>query len=174
MKIRSVKANNRKRVFEVTISRGVYPLPYSKVDPIPDRADPLAGVYVDDELGREGFTYVLKSGAEGSVHVDSVLEYNEDPSYMRDLLVYKLTVEAQKCLKASPLSKREVIRRAGTSPAQFYRLLDVSNSRKSVDKLLVLLTALDCEVDFRVRPSHIPLASPQNKRIQQTTSAGKK
>jgi hypothetical protein len=151
VKIRSVKANNRRRAFEVETSRGAYVLPYSIVDPAPSSDDKLVSVFVDDELGREGFTYVLASGAEGSVHVDSILEYNEDPGYLRDLLVYKLTLEARECVGASGLSRREIIRRAGTSPAQFYRLLDPGNRRKSVDKLLVLLSAVDCEVDVSVR-----------------------
>jgi len=158
MKIRSVKANNHKRVFEVTVSNGVYPMPYSKVDPMPGPLDPIQRVYPDQELGREGFTYVLRSGAEGSVHVDSVLEYNEDPRYMRDLLLYNLTVEARKCMEASPLSQREIIRRARTSASQVSRLLDVSNRSKSVDKLIVLLGAMDCEVDISVRPT-------QTKRV---------
>jgi hypothetical protein len=34
---------------------------------------------VDPELGREAFTFRLASGAEGSVPIDAVLEYNEDP-----------------------------------------------------------------------------------------------
>ncbi len=151
MKIRSVKANNRRRAFQVETSRGAYVLPYSVVDPRPSSDDKLANVFVDDELGREGFTYVLASGAEGSVHLDAVLEYNEDPGYLRDLLVYRLTLEARRCVEASGLSRREIIRRAGTSPAQFYRLLDPGNRRKSVDKLLVLLSAVDCEVDVSVR-----------------------
>ncbi|MHB9004646.1 MAG: hypothetical protein ACYC6C_11395 [Coriobacteriia bacterium] len=154
MKIRAVKANNKRRAFEATVGRTIYPMPYARLDPIPGKGDPVVSVYVDEELGREGFTYLLKSGAQGSVHVDSLLEYNEDPSYMKDLLVYKLTVEAQKCMEASGLSRREVIRRARTSPAQFYRLLDVTNSTKSVDRLLVLLGALDCEVDFIVRSTN--------------------
>jgi len=45
---------------------------------------------------------------------------------MRDLLLYKLTLEAQKQVEKSPLSKRELIRRLNTSPAQFYRILDDS------------------------------------------------
>ncbi len=106
---------------------------------------------IDDELGREAFTYRLKSGKEGSVHIEQVLEYNEDPAYMRDLLLYKLTLEAQKRLDQSPLSKREIIRRLDTSPAQFYRLLDQTNYRKSLDKLLVLLRVLDCDVDLVIR-----------------------
>jgi hypothetical protein len=106
---------------------------------------------VDDELGREGFTYVLASGKEGSVHIDHVLEYNQDPAYMRDLLLYKLTVEVQERVEASPLSKRELIRRLGTSATQFYRLLDQTNYRKSVDQLLSLLQILDCDVHLVVR-----------------------
>ena len=70
---------------------------------------------------------------------------------MRDLLLYNLTVEALKRLEASSLSKREIIRRLGTSSVQFYRLIDPTNYRKSVDKLLSLLQVLDCEVEVIVR-----------------------
>ena len=161
MKIQSVKANNRKQAFEVTTASGVFALPYSRVEPSPAADDPLAAVYVDDDLGREGFTYLLKSGAEGSAHVDAVLEYNEDPGLMRDLLVYQMTLEAQRCLASSSLSKREIIRRLGTSASQFYRLLDPTNTRKSVDKLLSLFAVLDCEVSFSVQPMCDSRAKPK-------------
>ena len=151
MKIASVAANNRKRAFEVVTRRGQWLFPYSKAEPSPTPSDPLVELYIDPELGREGFTYLLASGAEGSVLVDHVLDYNEEPGYMRDLLLYNLTVEALERLEASPLSKREIIRRLGTSPAQFYRLLDTTNYRKSVDKMLALLQVLDCEVEIVVR-----------------------
>ena len=39
-----------------------------------------------------------------------------------------------------------------TDPRQLYRLLDQTNSRKSVDQMLALLQVLDCDVDFVVRP----------------------
>ncbi|MBU1700286.1 MAG: hypothetical protein KJ970_08060 [Candidatus Eisenbacteria bacterium] len=39
----------------------------------------------------------------------------------------------------------------GTSAAQFYRLTDQTNYRKSIGQLLSLLKILDCEVDFIVR-----------------------
>jgi predicted XRE-type DNA-binding protein len=52
---------------------------------------------------------------------------------------------------ASPLSKREIIRRLGTSATQFYRLVDQKNYRKSVDQLLTLLQVLDWDVDLLVR-----------------------
>ncbi|OGQ51202.1 MAG: hypothetical protein A3I10_01850 [Deltaproteobacteria bacterium RIFCSPLOWO2_02_FULL_57_26] len=151
MKIRSVAHNNRKKAFEVKTSRKTFQLPYSKIDPQPSVADPIIRVFIDKELGREGFTYVLDSGKEGTVHIEQVLEYNQDPSYLRDALLYKLTVEAQRRVKASPLSKREIIRRLGTSATQFYRLLDQKNYQKSVDQLLSLLHVLDCDVDLLVR-----------------------
>jgi predicted XRE-type DNA-binding protein len=151
VKITSVTANNRKKAFEVRTRRGEWLFPYGKAEPSPTSADPLVELYIDPELGREGFTYLLASGAEGSVHVDHVLDYNEEPGYMRDLLLHNLTVQALERIETSPLSRREIIRRLGTSPAQFYRLIDPTNYRKSVDKLLVLLQVLDCEVEVIVR-----------------------
>lgn len=151
MKIRAVKPNNRKKAFEVKTSNKIFPFPYSKLELKPTIADPIASVYVDKELGSEGFTYVLKSGKEGTIHIDQVLEYNQDPWYLRDELLHKLTIEAQKRVETSPLSRREIIRRLGTSATQFYRLLDQTNYQTSVDQLLSLLHVLDCEVDLVVR-----------------------
>ena len=91
--------------------------------------DPITELFVDKEAGREAFTYVLQSGRTGTVHVEQVLEYNQDPTYLRDLLLYRLTLEAQKRVAESPLSKREIVRRLGTSAAQLYRLLDQTNDR---------------------------------------------
>lgn len=151
MKIRSIKTNNRKRAFEIGTWRQPYLFPYSKAHPSPGTADPVVETAIDEELGREAFSYKLASGKEGTVHIEQVLEYNQDPGYLRDLLLYKLTVAAQERVEQSDLSKREIIRRLGTSPAQFYRLLDTTNYRKSVDKVLFLLHVLDCEVDLVVR-----------------------
>ncbi|MGH9090212.1 MAG: hypothetical protein ACRDZR_02350 [Acidimicrobiales bacterium] len=151
MKITGVTANNRRRVFEMATRRASYVMPYAKVDPTPSPRDRIAEVFVDPELGREGFTYILESGAEGSVHVDSVLEYNEDPSYMADLALYELTVEARRRFEESGLSTREIARLLGTSPAQLYRLLDPTNSSKSVRQLILLLYALGFHVELAVR-----------------------
>jgi DNA-binding Xre family transcriptional regulator len=70
---------------------------------------------------------------------------------MRRLLLYDLSVEAQEHLKSSGLSKRELIRRLGTSPAQLYRLLDQTNYSKTVDSMLALLRALDCNIEVVVK-----------------------
>jgi hypothetical protein len=151
VKIRSVDVNNRKRAFEVHTRRSSFVFPYAKTAPIPSADDRIAEVYVDPELGREGFTYRLASGAEGSVHLDAVLEYNEDPSYMAELTLYRLTLEAKERYESSGLSAREVARLLDTSPTQLYRLLDPTNYAKSVRQLVSLLYLLGAEVEFEVR-----------------------
>lgn len=151
MKIKNVKHDNRKKAFEVVTARKRYAFPYARLDVRPSRENPISRVYVDEELGREAFTYELCSGEQGTVHIDHVLEYNRDPRAMRDLLLYKLTLVAQERVRSSPLSARELIRRLGTSPAQFYRLLDQTNYTKSIDQLLTLLSVLDCDVDLVVK-----------------------
>ena len=156
MKIRSVTYNNRKKAFEIKSGGRSLWFPYGKVQPQPSVADPIRQVFIDKELGNEGFTYALESGKEGAVHLEQVLEYNQDPSYLRDALLYKLTIEAQNRLEKSAVSKREIIRRLGTSATQFYRLLDQKNYQKSVDQLLSLLHVLDCDVDLVVRPKKSP------------------
>jgi hypothetical protein len=151
VKIRSVGCNNRKKTFEVHTSTKTLVFPFSKADVVPTARDPVAKLFVDPEAGREAFSYALQSGRSGTVHIEQVLEYNQDPTYVRDQLLYRLTLEAQKRIDESPLSKREIIRRLGTSAAQLYRLLDQTNYRKSVDQLLALLQVLNCDVDLIVR-----------------------
>jgi hypothetical protein len=70
VKIRAVKPNNRKRAFEVRMGKGTHLFPHSKTEPEPTTSNPVRRALVDDEIGREGFTYVLESGREGTVHVD--------------------------------------------------------------------------------------------------------
>ena len=151
MRIRSVTLNNRRKGFEVVTAAKSYWYPYAKLQLRPAAGNRVIRVFVDDELGGEGFTYVLKSGRQGTVHIDQVLEYNQDPSYLRDALVYRLTLEVQRRVEKTSLSKREIIRRLGTSTAQFYRLIDQTNYHKSVDQLLSLLSVLECDVDFSVK-----------------------
>lgn len=151
MKIKSVKFNNKRKDFEVRASGKTYAFPYVKARPTPTADNPVARAYVDKELGGEGFTYELQSGKTGTIHVEQILEYNRDPNYLRDLMLYKLTVEAQRRIAKSPLSKREIIRRLGTSATQLYRLLDQTNYQKSVDQLVSLLQLLECEVDLVIR-----------------------
>jgi hypothetical protein len=151
LKITRVIPNNRKRAFEVYTRSGNYSLPYAEVRPSPTSKDKIVEVRIDREMGNEGFVFVLESGQEGGIHIDHVLEYNRDPKFAADLLLYKLTLKAQEAIVKSSLSTREMIRRLGTSPSQFYRLLDQTNYRKSMGQLLSLLHLLNYDVDVVVQ-----------------------
>jgi len=151
VKIRRIKHNNHRKGFEVATRNQSFFFPYVKLEIPPSRGNVIKDVSIDRELGDEAFTYVLQSGDEGSVHIDHVLEYNRDPTYLKELLLYKLTLEAQRRVECSPLSKRELIRRLGTSASQFYRVLDQTNYSKSIGQVLALLDILGCEVSVTVR-----------------------
>lgn len=143
--------NRHRKAFEVRAGGRVFSYPFAKATPRPTTRDPVREVSVSEELGREAFAFVLASGREGTVHLEQVLEYYRHPSFVLDVLLYNLTIAAQRRLATTPLSKREIIRRLRTSASQFYRLVDQTNYRKSVDSLLALLHVLDCEVEVLVR-----------------------
>ena len=153
MKIQEVRANNRRKAFEVRTPKGEYSFPYAKLTPCPGRgSNRVREVYPDPEAGHEAFTYRLESGLEDTVHLDAVLEYNQDPEILNELLLHRLTVEAIEAVRESGLSKRELIRALGTSPSQLYRLLDTTYYGKSVGQLAALLRLLGREVEIVVRP----------------------
>ena len=150
MKIRSVIPVTRRRAFSIQTGRGSFEFPWSELDVVPSAADPVVEAFPDPELGREGFTYRLASGAEGTVHVDHVLRFVRDPDYQRKDLLYALTNEAIDSLAASGRTKRSLARQLGTSLAQLARLLDPANGTKSVDQMIRLLAAMGRSVELRV------------------------
>jgi hypothetical protein len=157
VKIRGVAFNNRRRDFEVRAGRHTYRYPYARLDVRPGRGDAVVEAGPDAELGGEAFSYRTAAGHAGTVHIEQVLDYNRDPGYVREMLLYQLAIEAQRRLAGCVLSRRELARRLRTSPAQRYRLLDQTNTRKSVDQMLALLAALDCDIDLRVKPRRTSL-----------------
>ncbi len=70
MKIQKVLFNNRKRAFEVEAGSKHFVFPYAKLQPAPSAEERVTEASIDRELGREGFTYKLESGKEGTVHID--------------------------------------------------------------------------------------------------------
>lgn len=146
MKIKNVACNNRKKTFEIKAeNKKKYLFPYSQLKL--HSKNRIAAVHVDKELANEAFTYRLESGTENTILMDQVLAYNKDSHYLTEMLLYKLTVTAQKILKENKTSKREIIRRLKTSPTQFYRLIDQTYYHKTIDQMIKLLAALDYSVD---------------------------
>ena len=151
MKIRSVMANNKKREFLVVNRAGnEFCYPYRRAATPIKKSHQVRKAYVDSELAREAFTYILETGEEGSIHIEQVLEFNKDPTYLANLLTYKLTIECIKKVDGADISRRQLARQLNTSVPQLYRLLDPTNSSKSIKQLISLLSVLDCSVDLVV------------------------
>ena len=146
MKIKETKVNNHKKVIVAETSKRSLELPFSRLALRPTRQNKISDIYVDPDLGYEGVTYVLESGEEDTVHLDVFLDYNRDPDFLRTLFLYELTVAAQDTMEKTELSKNEICRRLQTSPSQLARLLDQTNHRKTVDKMLELLAVLGVSV----------------------------
>jgi hypothetical protein len=161
MKIQKVSINNRRKEFSVATRSGVtYTFPYAEADPRPRAENRIEEVFIDKELGNEAITYVLDSGGEGSIHIEQILEYNEDPNYMAQLLTYKLTLEALNGIENSGLSRRQIAKRLKTSVPQLYRLLDPANTSKSMNQLVALLHVLNCRVELVVEASRPASLTP--------------
>ena len=151
-KIESVVANNRKRAFEVGVEdRGVLEFPYAVCEAIPTPDDQIVELFIDKELGKTGFMYFLRSGAEGVVLSDHVLWQNRDPDFVRDFILFRLSNLAQDRFEESGIGIRALARKLDTSPAQLYRILDQTNYQKSMDQVVRLIIALGGEVDFVVK-----------------------
>ena len=147
MKIKSVEIDNKKKRVSIVTAKGEYHLPYVKLPSPPSAKNKISDIFVDKELGKEAVTYFLQSGTEDSVHLDVFLDFNKEPDFLKKVFLFKLTDRAQKALKESKLSKNEVCRRLKTSPSQLARLLDQTNHKKSVDKMLELLAVLGVVVE---------------------------
>lgn len=158
MKIKEIKYSNYRKAFEVITKDRSYFFPYAAAEAIPTKENPIQEIYVDKEIGNEGFSYVLKSGEEETIHIEQVLDYNKDPEYLKNMLLYQLTLKAQERIEQSELSKREISRILRTSPTQLYRLLDQTNYKKSVGQMLALLEILNCEVEFVIKERDIKTA----------------
>lgn len=171
MKIQSVQFNNRRKVFILDTDKGKLEFPYACAEPRPIQGNYVREAYVDADLGDEGFTYRLQSGEEGTLHGDAVLEQNQDPDYLSELMLYHLTLALQQTIEESPLSKREIIRKARMTAPQFYRLLNPGNSRKSVGQIFRVLYALNREVEFSIHERTSITGGKANKKERVAVSA---
>ena len=151
MKIRTVKANNKKHAFEVTVFNGQeFDFPYSQLTLKPSSTNRIREVAIDRELGKEAFTYTLESGDCDSVHIDHVLHFVNEPEYVHELLRHNLSLTANRLVAEGNVAKKELLRRLKTSPSQLDRLIDPSNTKTSIGRLLTLIVACEGKIDFSV------------------------
>ena len=145
-KIRDAQANNRTKKITINTAKGKMALPYSKLPIVPSTGNRILKVYVDNELDKRAITYELEDGHFDSVPLDAFLDFNKDPEYLREIELHRLTVLANKAVKSSGMSKREICRKMNTSLSQLSRILDPTNYSKTFDQLLKLFAVLGIEV----------------------------
>jgi diguanylate cyclase (GGDEF)-like protein/PAS domain S-box-containing protein len=144
----TVRANNRRRAFEIRAHGRDLVFPYGRLEPSPTDGDRV----VEARPGDSAFYYRLASGLEGTVTLERVRDYEEGPARRTGELLEKLTEEARKAVAESALSKREISRLLETSTSQLYRLLDPAYRGKSAGQMLALLHALGREVRLEIDP----------------------
>ena len=146
MKITDVKMDSRKKELLITAGRKTFHYPWAFVS----SGDVVVAAEADVEIGNEGITCLLASGETRTVHLDDIRAQVGDADYLREQMLYDMTLQAQRSVREKRVAKRALCRMLHTSPAQVYRLLDQTCYSKTVDQMLRLLQALGCTVRFDV------------------------
>jgi len=157
MKIKAAIVNNKKKCLQIETSNHTFHLPFVKLRLQPTATNKITNILVDPELAREAVTYQLESGEEDSISVDAFLDYNKDADFMIQATLYQLTLTALKLVKSAQLGKREIARKLQTSPAQLYRLLDTTNTKKTLDQMFKLIHHLGGNLNVSMFENDHPL-----------------
>ena len=150
-KFKAIRPNYRRRVLEVTLQEGRkmtrYNLPFAALKGRRiSSANRFASINIDQELGRQGATFVLADGTRGDLPADLVLYYC-DPTYDWSPINQLKHVLRDK-LEASNLSVRGLADALRTSPSQVMRLLEENRGSKQLVQLLKLAELAGYRVSF--------------------------
>src|SRR3990167_2866194 len=147
-KFKKVEFDNKKRVFNLKYTSGLpIECPYSALG--------IRGKVVetgpDSAVGRHSFYFILENGKKEFVPYDQPLHIVQNPEYVKEQTLYEVTKELGKLIKKSKVSKRELARRLGTSLSQLARLLDTTNYKKELSRLIELAAMLDYEFKWQFK-----------------------
>jgi diguanylate cyclase (GGDEF)-like protein/PAS domain S-box-containing protein len=168
----TVRANNRRRAFEIRAHGRDLVFPYGRLEPRPEDGDRVVEARPGDAADPSGFHYRFASGLMGTVTLERVRGYEEGPARRTEALLEKLTEEARRAIDRSDLSKREISRLLGTSTSQLYRLLDPAYRGKSAGQMLALLHALEREVTVQIGPGRARADGDPVVRLSPEASTG--
>ncbi len=141
-KFKKVEFDNKKRVFHLQYTSGLkVECPYSsfKIQSKVIEAGP------DPEVGGHSFYFVLENGKKDYVPFDQPLHVLQNPEYVKEQTLYDMTKCLNEFIRKEGVSKRELTRRLGTSMSQLQRLLDTTNTKKELSRLVELAAMLNYE-----------------------------
>jgi len=151
---KTIKPNYRKHVLEINLQEGGklthYNLPFAvfRGTRISSK-NRLVSIEIDEELGRQGATFVTADGTHRDLPADLVLYYC-DPTYDWSPINQLKRVLRDK-LDASNLSVRVLADALKTSPSQVVRLLDENRGSKQLVQLLKLAELAGYRVTFTLK-----------------------
>jgi DNA-binding Xre family transcriptional regulator len=141
-RFKEVEFDNKKKVFNLKYTSGLkIECPYSAlgirgkvIEAAPDR-----------EVGQHSFYFVLHNGKRNFVPFDQPLHIAQYPEYVKQQTLYEVTKQLNEFIERGKVSKRELARRLGTSMSQLSRLLDTTNYKKELTRLIELAAMLNYE-----------------------------
>jgi hypothetical protein len=152
-KFKAIKPNYRKSVLEITLQEGRtltrHNLPFVVLGKRISSKNRFVSIDIDEELGRQGVSFVLADGTHGDLPADLVLSYC-DPTYDWSPINQLKRVLRDK-LDASKLSVRVLADALRTSPSQVVRLLEENRGSKQLAQLLKLAELAGYRVTFTLK-----------------------
>ena len=97
----------------------------------------------DLEDGGHSFYFVMENGKKDYVPFDQPLHIVQNPSYVKEYTLFQMTKKLNEFIKAEGVSKRELARRLDTSLSQLTRLLDTTNYKKELSRLIEITAMLN-------------------------------
>ncbi len=147
-KFRKVGYDNKKKVFHLEYTSGLkIECPYSALG-IRRKVIEAAP---DTEVGQHSFYFVLNNGKKDFVPFDQPLHILQNPEYVKQQTLYEVTKQLNEFIKQGKVSKRELARRLGTSLSQLSRLLDTTNYKKELSRLIELAAMLNYEFKWEFK-----------------------
>ena len=153
-KFKTIRPNYRKSVLEVELQEGRkvtrYDLPFAALAGKRVSArNRFVSIDIDDDVGRQGATFVTADGTRGDLPADLVLYYC-DPTYDWSPL-NQLKRALRDKLGASKLSVRVLADALKTSPSQVVRLLEDNRGSRQLIQLFKLAELAGYRVTFTLK-----------------------
>lgn len=132
-RFKRVVFDNKKRVFRLEYTSGLrIECPYFSLG----IRRKVVDARPDPETGGHSFAFTLDDGTTDYVPFDQPLHIARNPEYVKEQTLYEMTKQLNEFIRREGISKRGLARRLKTSPAQLARLLDPTNYRKSMSRLV--------------------------------------
>jgi hypothetical protein len=87
----------------------------------------------------------LENGKRDYVPYDQPLHIVQNPEYVKEQALFEVTKAINEFIRKEKTPKRELARRLGTSMSQLSRLLDPTNYKKELSRLIEIAAMLNYE-----------------------------